>query len=261
MVYDSRRQRVVLFGGTTATAPLGDTWEWDGQTWNEATPPASPPPRSAMGLAYDAQRGVVVMFGGADASGLLGDTWEWDGQTWTQQLPALSPDPRSHHTLVYDPARRRTIMIGGLIPEFWEWDGQAWSQPATPAGGSKRDRLVTYDDTHRELVFYGGAFIFTAFNDTDTASWRGGYDEVCSSGLDVDRDGAIGCADSDCAGICEPLCFTSPCAPAAPHCGDGTCSAIEDDRSCPSDCPARPSLCGDAYCAPDESATTCPLDC
>jgi hypothetical protein len=30
MVFDSGRGRVVLFGGTTATARLQDTWEWSG---------------------------------------------------------------------------------------------------------------------------------------------------------------------------------------------------------------------------------------
>ena len=30
MVYDSRRNRVVLFGGNDGGNMLGDTWEWDG---------------------------------------------------------------------------------------------------------------------------------------------------------------------------------------------------------------------------------------
>lgn len=41
LAYDSARDRVVLFGGSTSAGlPMNDTWEWDGTTW--APRPASP---------------------------------------------------------------------------------------------------------------------------------------------------------------------------------------------------------------------------
>src|SRR5688572_5999258 len=85
--YDARRQRVVLFGGSTLSSTLFDTREWDGTVWTDRTPAlANPPPRSAAALAYDAFRERVVLFGGS-AAATLTDTWEWDGTTWAQRTP------------------------------------------------------------------------------------------------------------------------------------------------------------------------------
>jgi hypothetical protein len=38
MAYDRRRHRTVLFGGTRRDKKLGDTWEWDGETWTLVCP-------------------------------------------------------------------------------------------------------------------------------------------------------------------------------------------------------------------------------
>src|SRR5262245_47670167 len=43
MVFDSYRQRIVMFGGENGSVFLNDTWEWDGTTWTERTPTISPP--------------------------------------------------------------------------------------------------------------------------------------------------------------------------------------------------------------------------
>lgn len=44
MAYDSRRERIVMFGGTLGARPfsaLGDTWEWDGAGWREVLSPTA----------------------------------------------------------------------------------------------------------------------------------------------------------------------------------------------------------------------------
>ena len=41
MAYDNARQRTVLFGGSTGTSQLSDTWEWDGKKWTQIKPPLS----------------------------------------------------------------------------------------------------------------------------------------------------------------------------------------------------------------------------
>ncbi|MBK8096997.1 MAG: hypothetical protein IPK26_07815 [Planctomycetes bacterium] len=58
MVHDSRRQRIVLTGGSTGGAALYDTWEWDGAAWMQVSPQVASP--GALPLAYDASRGVAV---------------------------------------------------------------------------------------------------------------------------------------------------------------------------------------------------------
>lgn len=74
--YDSARRTVVLHGGLPGgSAPLSDTWEWNGHAWNQLF--LNPPP--ARGLAascFDSARTAVVLFGGYNGSSDLADAWE-----------------------------------------------------------------------------------------------------------------------------------------------------------------------------------------
>jgi len=94
MVYDTHRNRLVLFGGIQTLLWLGDTWEWDGGTAWQLRAQTGPPVRHGHGMAYDPQRRRVVLFGGAGFQSRLNDTWEWDGTTWTQVPATISPSPR-----------------------------------------------------------------------------------------------------------------------------------------------------------------------
>jgi hypothetical protein len=58
MVYDSHRQRMVMFRGST--------WEWDNLTWAQLSPTVAPQARSRHAMAYDAVRQRTVLFGGWD---------------------------------------------------------------------------------------------------------------------------------------------------------------------------------------------------
>jgi hypothetical protein len=96
-VYNSWRERTVLFGGTNGfgSAFHGDTWEWDGSAWTNVTPPGpSPSPRAWHAMTFDSERGRTVLYGGFNGA-QLGDTWEWDGAQWTQVFPASSPPAQS----------------------------------------------------------------------------------------------------------------------------------------------------------------------
>jgi hypothetical protein len=83
--YDSRRNRVLVFGGLGAGGMLGDLWAWNGETWTKLADvsPDGPAPRTMGYLAYDRRRDRVVLFGGrAGWPNDLNDTWEWDGAAW-----------------------------------------------------------------------------------------------------------------------------------------------------------------------------------
>ncbi|HEY6035893.1 MAG TPA: hypothetical protein VIV58_16575, partial [Kofleriaceae bacterium] len=133
MAYDVAHARTVLYGGMSSGVPIGHTWLWDGTSWTQANPPASPPPRISTALAYDAVRGRVVMFGGADATGTeIGDTWEWDGTTWAQRTTGTPPDARYMHGAAFDRIAGESVVFGGIkidTPpnETPVWDGSAWS--------------------------------------------------------------------------------------------------------------------------------------
>ncbi len=84
MTYDDTNQRSLLFGGTTSPVAssstlLGDTWAWDGSSWAQLMPAASPPARINAQLAYDSAHEQAVLFGGVTlVSGVItgfGDTW------------------------------------------------------------------------------------------------------------------------------------------------------------------------------------------
>lgn len=164
MVHDSRRQRIVMFGGDTRTeGALADTWERRGQEWTRIA--TSGPARSTAPMVFDSRRGRVVMFGGAGTNNaVLGDTWEWDGTTWTQ-VPGAGPPARALHGMAYDSARGRTVAFGGtgvLAPDAvpfgdtWEYDGVAWKQVPV-SGPSARDHTVmAYDPVRRAVVLHGG---------------------------------------------------------------------------------------------------------
>ena len=51
MAYDPIRDRVVLFGADGNSQSSDDTWEWDGASWTQLTPPSSQPPRSIPSVA------------------------------------------------------------------------------------------------------------------------------------------------------------------------------------------------------------------
>jgi hypothetical protein len=85
MTYDATTRQVVLFGGQEDNGYFGDTWTWDGQTWQERHPATFPSGRLWEGLAYDASSGQVLLHGGGSELGAMADTWLWDGQTWNLQ--------------------------------------------------------------------------------------------------------------------------------------------------------------------------------
>jgi hypothetical protein len=83
--YDTKRARVILFGGRGGEGFLADTWAFDGKTWQKLSD--SGPEARGMGyLAYDKVRDRVVLFGGRKGwpDGDFADTWEFDGKAWQQ---------------------------------------------------------------------------------------------------------------------------------------------------------------------------------
>ena len=162
MVYDSARQRIVLFGGAGDVGDLADTWEWDGSTWIQRTPAASPPPREFGALAYDGARGRAVLFGGFDGVSYLADTWEWDGSTWIQRTPAAHPPGRTWQMLAFDEGRGRAVLFGGYdgsspLGDTWEWDGNAWLETTPDASPSPRVvGAMVFDRARSRAVLFGG---------------------------------------------------------------------------------------------------------
>jgi len=167
MAYDAAIGKVVLFGGfdeVNGNFQLeNDTWEWDGQSWTQIHPAASPAAREYHALAYDTTRERVVLFGGAtqlNGAGRAQDTWEFDGTTWIQATPAVSPPARIAHTMTYDAVRQVTLLFGGGgnvdVGDTWAWDGTNWTELSPTPSPSCRDYSAMAFGQGGNTVLFGG---------------------------------------------------------------------------------------------------------
>jgi hypothetical protein len=113
MVYDKKRQRVVLYGGGSGSGPLNDMWEWDGNTWSPIVQGQMPVTRTGRVLVYDDNRERLVAYGGFLGTLAINETWEYHGIQWTQQQPAATPPPLVSHGMAFDSRRGCTVVFGG----------------------------------------------------------------------------------------------------------------------------------------------------
>jgi hypothetical protein len=157
---------ILLFGGDDPPTQLGDTWEWNGVTWNPLAVPG-PGPRYAHAMAFDSWRNRVVSFGGNDcgcAEGYRGDTWGSDGSSWLL-LSNTGPSARAIHAMAFDSHRGLTVLFGGSassgenFADTWEWDGMTWVQRddlPQPLPQGRHRHSMAYDAYRQRIVLFGG---------------------------------------------------------------------------------------------------------
>lgn len=137
MTYDPIINRVVLFGGQSATTMYNYTWEFSGNSWTNVTLDLTdnPSSRSYMGFSYDPS-GYLVMFGGLHhfPEPSLGDTWELTGNAWNNLTSSLltSPSPRRGMAMTYDPEINATLLFGGFDGVNYYNDTWTFSIPRLP---------------------------------------------------------------------------------------------------------------------------------
>lgn len=180
LVYDSARQRVILYGGNMGLfGELNDTWEWDGAAWTQVATSAPGPAVSSASMAYDVARSEVVLFGGSTGPYLTSfslDTWTFDGTSWTRQNVT---GPSEHEgSMAWDAARSRAVLLtdggGRVSSEVWEWDGAAWTLRASLAPDRRLLPLpaaafdpslpgVRFVNPQIEAIWDGTQFVIDAF--------------------------------------------------------------------------------------------------
>ena len=188
MAYDPGLGGVLVLGGAGfgTNAPLGDTWLYDGATWQQVGSTDAWSGRFWTSAAYETTRGDVVLFGGsttpfAPGGQIFGDTWNLTGTSvaaldWTQANPATSPSPRVWSQMDYDSARGVSVLFGGSsdsgsgnLSDTWTWNGVSWnkmspaSSPPAVAGG-----MMAYDTARGVSVLFGGS----ASGGTSSATWE-----------------------------------------------------------------------------------------
>ena len=170
MVYDRRRDRMVMFGGRNGQIELADTWEFDGEKWNQ-TWMAGPSLRDPTAMVYDSDRGVCVLYGGFRPLAGLHDTWEWDGHAW-RAITEAGPGSRAWPGMAYDARRKRTILFGGedenghFFNDTWAWDGKLWSKIADDGPPPRIQFAMGYDPARDRIVAFGGQGLHGYLADT-----------------------------------------------------------------------------------------------
>jgi hypothetical protein len=177
MTYDPSNTpgTLVLYGGTESDGTISNsTYTFDGSTWTQLSPAASPPPLTGAAMAYDPQAGVDIRVGGPAPTSAGGPNYSTyglsltasGGPTWTALVPygTASPSFRYGASLVYDPQTQTLVLFGGQTPsgylnDTWTYNGATgtWSE-ATPATSppARAYASMVYDAASGTVILFGG---------------------------------------------------------------------------------------------------------
>lgn len=196
-VWDSERNRLLIFGGNAAGAgrsndlwaytPIADTvGTWQVLTANGAA--GAPPKRHRAAMAWDAQTNRLLLFGGDGSGGRRNDLWQWTEAAGWKQLTADgasgAPPDRVFHAAVWDAQASRLLIFGGYDGSYrndlWQYaSAGGWTLlTADGADGSPHGRLghgAAWDTQSNRLLVFGG-FAGYRYNDvwqyTASGGWR-----------------------------------------------------------------------------------------
>jgi N-acetylneuraminic acid mutarotase len=171
LVYDSKSDRVILFGGDNITTSFDDTWAYDynNNTWQQKNPASWPSGRHGAGTAYDAESDRIILFGGLNLQSgeRFDDTWAYDYErdTWQQLSPAHHPTARAvYGNMYYDADIDRVILFGGEdysggLDDTWAYDynTNTWEELSPVSRPSPRaGQFGAYDSQSDRVVIFGG---------------------------------------------------------------------------------------------------------
>ena len=186
LVYDSMRDRLLLFGGT-GTQTYDDLWSWSPSTreWTQISlSGARPSARYGHWMFYDPVRDKVYVFGQNQAGY---QNWEYDPalNTWKDRTVTSPPAgvSRSYFDVAFDTTRGKIVMLGGYYngvynTDIWEWDTTTgvWAQLMPATGTAVPDGryypTIAYDSIRRVLVLVGGYKQITGATGPANDSWE-----------------------------------------------------------------------------------------
>lgn len=184
ITYDAATDNVVMFGGYFNGNPeYGDTWTWNGTSWNDASD-SGPGIRAGAAMAFDPTTNNVVLFGGyySNAQGnlsIFGDTWSWNGSDWTELSPFISAPSRAGASMAFDVDTSQMVLFGGWggasngddLNDTWIWTDGTWTQQNPEVVPPARSEAqIVYDGSIGYLVLFGGNE-----NGTYSDTWNWGY--------------------------------------------------------------------------------------
>ena len=202
MVYDSKRKRMLLYGGT-GNATFDDLWQWDPATrvWSKITVSGTRPAATyGHWMFYDAARDKVMLI---YSSGFT--IWELDPNLNTWKNRTVTPTPtilnsRGYYELTFDSGRGKVVVLGGsngsvYTTEIVEWDTTTGLWEAKPPANAvdpvpvgRYGHAITYDQARKVIVMIGGHAYITGLTEAIHDSWewdglRSVWSETTSSGV------------------------------------------------------------------------------
>lgn len=174
MVYDTKRERVVLFGGRREPTVVkgdptlyDDMWVWENSNWTELASASAPAARHNAAMVYDIANDRIILYGGTTLDAETNpqpiyDTWEFDGVSWAQVGANAAPSV-AKPVLAYDAKRNETILVGldstDLSNVMYRYDSTAktWAK-VTPEKMPTcvNEGYMVYQPTNEKVYWSGG---------------------------------------------------------------------------------------------------------
>src|SRR2546425_1829340 len=167
LVYDSRSDRFILFGGWDVGLS-NETWSYDlgNNSWTKMRPTGAPSAREAQSATYDSRADRVILFGGNDGTAASRETWSYDfgTDTWTNMTTAIAPPSNLYSVVTYDSESDRAILFGGNYfgaRETWAFDynANAWTNMTsteTILPSARSAHALAYDSQYDQVILFGG---------------------------------------------------------------------------------------------------------
>lgn len=166
-ICDTRRDRMVVFGGLDSGGTRGDLWalSFTDRIWREIVPADTThaPARYAHSAIYDDVTDRMLILGGPPTAGCW--TFSLRSSEWSRVEAPAAPLERVSHTATYDPVGRRMIVFGGSwidprLGDAWAYqlDAGIWSQVilANRPPRGRAGHVAIYDPVRQRMIIQGG---------------------------------------------------------------------------------------------------------
>jgi PKD repeat protein len=170
MTWDPWNQEMVLFGGRTASATLGDTWAFGSAGWTQLFPSASPSARQSQFSAFTADPSLRAdyLYGGSCylCGTIDNDSWTFVNGTWTNVTSSVTGGPPILDYGAWDPPTTNIIGYASTATNCsgtsstFAFNGTAWKllNATSPPGPVTQGGGLVYDAIDSELILFGGGY-------------------------------------------------------------------------------------------------------
>jgi hypothetical protein len=185
LVYDSVRQRLVLFGGST----VNDTWSWDGSDWQQIATATNPTTSSQIRtMVFDPVRDRIWLWAATPASS--GQLWRFDGTDWAM-VPGTPPWPSADDGMFAFDADTGTAALYDTGGAMWRWNGTQWTWQQGPALAQHFGGRMVHDPVGHRLLLAGGWSGASATTLYEWQSFTGQWTALASGGPTTQQHGAV----------------------------------------------------------------------